>query len=66
MGPTSGVRGVAPGRPACQRATRVLRFAPALSGDTPPAPPLRQQLWALRPGLDGGVPAVHTFARGPG
>ena len=27
------------------------------------APPLRQQLWALRPGLDGGVPAVHTFPR---
>ena len=33
-------------------------------GDTPALPPLRQQLWALRPGLDGGVPAVHDFARG--
>ena len=29
------------------------------SGDTPPVPPLRLQLWALRPGLDGGVPADH-------
>ena len=28
-------------------------------GDTPPVPPLRLQLWALRPGLDGGVPADH-------
>ena len=34
-----------------------LRSGP--SGDTPSVPPLRQQLWALRPGLDGGVPAVH-------
>ena len=34
-----------------------LRYGP--SGDTPPVPRLRQQLWALRPGLDGGVPAVH-------
>ena len=27
---------------------------------------LSPELWALRPGLDGGGPAVHTFARGPG
>ena len=60
MGSTSGDRGVAPGRSACQRAARVLRFAPALSGDTPPVPPLRQQLWALRPGLDG---ASRPFTR---
>ena len=60
MGSTSGDRGVAPGRPACQRAARVLRFAPALSGDTPPVPPLRQQLWALRPGPDG---ASRPFTR---
>ena len=53
MGPMSGVRGVAPGRPACQRATRVLRFAPAPSGDTPPVPPFRQQMWALRPAWTG-------------
>ena len=26
-------------------------------------PPLRQQLWALRPGLDEGVPAVHDVSR---
>ena len=32
MGSTGGDRGVATGRPACQRAARVLRFAPALSG----------------------------------
>ena len=38
-----------------------LRYGP--SGDTPPAPRLRQQLWALRPGLDGGVPAVHDVSR---
>ena len=30
-----------------------------VQGDTPSVPRLRQQLWALRPGLDGGVPAVH-------
>ena len=30
MGSTSGGRGVAPGRPACQRATRALRCATAL------------------------------------
>ena len=34
-----------------------LRYGP--SGDTPPAPRLGWQLWALRPGLDGGVPADH-------
>ena len=50
---------VAAGRTACQRAAHVLRFAPALSGDTPSAPRLGWQLWALRPGLDAGVPAVH-------
>ena len=44
---------MAAGRGACQRAARVLRDATALSGDTPPAPRLRWQLWALRPGLDG-------------
>ena len=31
------------------------------SDDTPAVPPLREQLWALRPGLDGGVPAVDDF-----
>ena len=31
---------------------------------TPSVPPLRQQLWALRPGLDGSVPAVHDDAGG--
>ena len=36
-----------------------LRSGP--SDDTPTVPPLRQQLWALRPGLDGGVPAVDDF-----
>ena len=34
-----------------------LRCGP--SGDTPSVPPLKQQIWALRPGLDGGVPALH-------
>ena len=38
-----------------------LRYGPA--GDTPSVPPLRQQIWALRPGLDGGVPAVHDVSR---
>ena len=38
-----------------------LRYGPA--GDTPSVPPLRQQLWALRPGLDEGVPAVHDVSR---
>ena len=33
--------------------------ASALPGDTPPVPPLGEQLWALRPRLDGGVPAVN-------
>ena len=41
-----------------------LRYGPA--GDTPSVPPLRQQLWALRPGLDEGVPAVHDVSRGSG
>ena len=35
--------------------------ASALPGDTPPVPPLGEQLWALRPRLDGGVPAVNGF-----
>ena len=39
MGPTSGGRGVAPGRPACQRATRALRCATALR--VTHSPPLR-------------------------
>ena len=34
------------------------------SDDTPAVPPLREQLWALRPGLDGGVPAVDDFTPG--
>ena len=42
------------------------RGAPSLrcgpSGDTPSVPPLKQQIGALRPGLDGGVPAVHDNA----
>ena len=37
-----------------------LRYGPA--GDTPPVPPLRQQLWALRPGLDGASRPFTTFA----
>ena len=32
-----------------------------LAGDTPAVPPLREQLWALRPLLDGGVPALDVF-----
>ena len=36
-----------------------LRSGP--SDDTPAVPPLREPLWALRPGLDGGVPAVDDF-----
>ena len=38
-----------------------LRCGP--SGDTPSVPPLKQQIWALRPGLDGGVPALHDNAK---
>ena len=37
------------------------RYAATLPGDTPPVPTLREQLWALRPGLDGGVPAIDDF-----
>ena len=44
--------------PACQCAARVLRCATALSGGTPPFPPLRQQLWALGPDLDGASEGV--------
>ena len=44
--------------PSIQRLdTWILRYGP--SGDTPSVPPLKQQIWALRPGLDGGVPALH-------
>ena len=53
-------RRIAPGRAACQRASHVLRCASTLQGDTPSAPPLRQQLWALRPGLDGNRPGRPT------
>ena len=35
-----------------------LRYGP--SGDTPPAPRLGWQLWALRPGLNACVPTVHN------
>ena len=56
---------VAAGRPACQRAAHVLRFAPALPGDTPSAPRLGWQLWALRPGLDGASrPSTTLTGRG--
>ncbi len=52
------------GRTACQRASHVLRCAATLTGDTPSAPPLRQQLWALRPGLDGNRPGrPHLLIR---
>ena len=38
--------------PSIQRLdTWILRCGP--SGDTPSVPPLKQQIWALRPGLDG-------------
>ena len=43
--------------------------ASPLAGDTPAVPPLKEQLWALRPYLDGGVQAVDVFtpdARGTG
>ena len=40
----------------CARPPR--RYGP--SGDTPPAPRLGWQLWALRPGLDACVPTVHN------
>ena len=53
---------VAAGRPACQRAAHVLRSAPALPGDTPSAPRLGWQLWALRPGLDGASRPSTTLA----
>jgi len=52
---------------ACIRARMVSvplsRFRSGPPGDTPSAPRLGWQLWTLRPGLDGGVPAVHD-ARG--
>ena len=35
--------------------------ASALAGDTPTVAPLREQLWALRPILDGGVPPLDIF-----
>ena len=34
------------------------------AGDTPAVPPLKRQIWALRPGPDGGVPAVHDNGEG--
>ncbi len=54
---------VAAGRSACQRAARVLRDAPVLPDDTPPAPQLGWQLWALRPGLDGASRPSTTLTR---
>ena len=60
MGSTSGGRGVAPGRPACQRATRALRCATALRDTARPSAQTAVMGLAARPGR--GVPAVHTFA----
>ena len=58
------VAGGRPERSSCGPAGVSTRYArPSLrcgpSGDTPSVPPLKQQIWALRPGLDGGVPALH-------
>ena len=53
---------IAAGRPACQRAARVPPHALRPCRVTRrPSPPLGEQLWALRPRLDGGVPAVNGF-----
>ena len=35
--------------------------ASALAGDTPAVPLLREQLWALDPLVDGGVPGLDIF-----
>ena len=51
---------VAPGRPACQRATRALRCATALRDTARPSAQTAVMGLAARPGR--GVPAVHTFA----
>ena len=56
-GPRS--RGTASESTRCARPP--LRYGP--SGDTPPVPRLRQQLWASRPGLDGSGPAAHDDSR---
>ena len=53
----SGPRSRGPASVSTRCARPSLRYGPA--GDTPSVPRLRWQLWALRPGLDGGVPAVH-------
>ena len=53
----SGTRSCGTGGVSTCCARPPLRYGPA--GDTPPAPRLGWQLWALRPGLDGGVPADH-------
>ena len=46
--------------PSIQRLdTWILRYGHL--GDTPPAPQLGWQLWALRPGLDARVPTVHNI-----
>ena len=49
------------GRGGAARLPPIPICASALPGDTPPVPPLGEQLWALRPRLDGGVPAVNGF-----
>ena len=66
LGCVPASKGVAAGRTACQRAARVLRYATALRVTPRPSPPLRQQIWALRPGLDGGVPARPRRLTGRG
>ena len=55
--PRFEVRSCGPDGVSTRSARPPLRYGP--TGDTPSVPPLRQQIWALRPGLDGGVPAVH-------
>ena len=48
------------GRGGAARLPPIPIRASALQGDTPPVPPLREQLWALRPVLDDDVPAVDA------
>ena len=48
------------GRGGAARLPPIPIRASALQGDTPPVPPLREQLWALRPALDDDVPAVDA------